>query len=86
VKVGRMAGQYGKPRSSAHEFVDGEKLHSFKGDIINGFEPTPQAREPDPQRLVEAHFHSAATLNYIRASIKGGIADLHKASHWDLVV
>lgn len=93
VRIGRVAGQYGKPRSSPTEKVttlddDGEEqqavIPSYKGDNINGFEATAEERRHNPERLVQAYFHSAATLNYIRALIKGGYADLHQARHWDL--
>ncbi len=85
VRIGRLAGQYGKPRSSPTDVMpDGTSVPSFKGDNINGFEKTPEARRHDPQRLVLAHYHSACTLNYIRALIKGGIADLHNSYAWDL--
>ena len=84
VRIGRVAGQYGKPRSSPVETVNGEEIKSFKGDNINGFEATAESREHDPNRLVEAHFHSACTLNYLRALIQAGYADLHHAKHWDL--
>jgi len=84
IRIGRVAGQYGKPRSAPTEIVNGKELMCFKGDNVNDFEPTTEAREHDPARLVEGHFHSACTLNYIRALIKGGYADLHHARAWDL--
>lgn len=85
IKMGRMAGQYGKPRSSPFETLpDGTKIHSYKGDIINGFGQTEEERLPDPGRLLEAHFRSSSTLNYIRALIKGGFADIKKNDQWDL--
>ena len=85
VRIGRVAGQYGKPRSSPVEKLpSGEVVPSFKGDNINGFEATAESRAHDPQRLVQSHFHSAATLNYIRALIKGGYADLHQSQSWDM--
>jgi 3-deoxy-7-phosphoheptulonate synthase len=85
VRVGRVAGQYGKPRSSPTEKLpDGRTVMCFKGDNINGFDVN--QRDHDPNRLVSGHFHSAATLNYIRALIKGGFADLHQSHHWDLGV
>lgn len=84
LRIGRVAGQYGKPRSSPTETVNGREMVCFKGDNINGFDATDQAREHDPKRLVEGHFHSACTLNYIRALIKSGYADLHHARAWDL--
>jgi len=82
VRVGRLAGQYAKPRSRATEMVDGVEVHSYRGDIINGHDPAD--REPDPQRLIQATFHSAATLNYVRALLDGGFADLRHPEHWDL--
>lgn len=82
VRIGRMAGQYAKPRSSPTEMVDGKEMPSFRGDILNGFRV--EDREIDPNRLVKAYHHSAATLNYIRASIASGIADLHRPLDWGL--
>lgn len=82
VRIARMAGQYAKPRSSPMETVDGKQIPSFRGDILNGF--APDARELDPERLVQAYFHSAATLNYVRAQISSGIADLHNPLDWGL--
>ncbi|KAL5611675.1 hypothetical protein BROUX41_000747 [Berkeleyomyces rouxiae] len=82
VRIGRMAGQYAKPRSSPTEMVDGVELPSFRGDILNGY--SVEEREIDPARLVSAYNHSAATLNYIRASLASGIADLHRPLDWDL--
>ncbi|KAF2141028.1 uncharacterized protein K452DRAFT_288414 [Aplosporella prunicola CBS 121167] len=82
VRIARMAGQYAKPRSSATEKVNGQEVPSFRGDILNGFEL--DARVPDPDRLVQAYFHSATTLNYVRAQISSGIADLHNPLDWGL--
>jgi 3-deoxy-7-phosphoheptulonate synthase len=82
VRIARMAGQYAKPRSSPMETVDGKQVPSFRGDILNGF--ATDARELDPERLVQAYFHSAATLNYLRAQISSGIADLHNPLDWGL--
>jgi 3-deoxy-7-phosphoheptulonate synthase len=82
VRIGRMAGQYAKPRSSPMETVDGKQVPSFRGDILNGF-PLHE-RELDPGRLVKAYHHSSATLNYIRAAISSGIADLHRPLDWGL--
>ncbi len=84
VRVGRMAGQYAKPRSSDVETVDGVEMASYRGDHVNAAEADPEARRPDPQRLVQAYFHSAATLNYARALLDGGFADLHHPQAWDL--
>ncbi|KAK6062614.1 Phospho-2-dehydro-3-deoxyheptonate aldolase [Seiridium cupressi] len=82
VRIGRMAGQYAKPRSSPMETVNGLQVPSFRGDILNGFKL--EDRELDPQRLVKAYNYSAATLNYIRAAISSGIADLHRPLNWEL--
>ena len=82
VRIARMAGQYAKPRSSPTEVVDGRSMPSFRGDILNDYHP--DARDIDPDRLVQAYFHSAATLNYVRAQIASGIADLHKPLDWNL--
>jgi 3-deoxy-7-phosphoheptulonate synthase len=82
VRIGRIAGQYAKPRSRATERVGEHELASYRGDIINRPEPTPQARRPDPQRLLEAYGHAAASLNFLRALIEGGFADLHHPQLW----
>ena len=83
VRIARMAGQYAKPRSSPVEKLsDGTEIPSFRGDILNGFGES--ERNLDPDRLVSAYFHSAATLNHIRAQLAAGIADLHKPLDWDL--
>lgn len=82
VRIARMAGQYAKPRSSPMETVDGRQIPSFRGDILNGYQT--DQRDIDPERLVQAYFHSAATLNYVRAQISSGIADLHDPMDWNL--
>lgn len=82
VRIARMAGQYAKPRSSPMENIDGKHIPSFRGDILNGFEL--DERTPDPARLVQAYFHSAATLNFLRAEIASGVADLHNSFDWGL--
>ena len=82
IRIGRMAGQYAKPRSSPTEVVDGKEIPSFRGDILNGFDPA--HRHVDPERLVTAYFHSATTLNYMRGQLSSGIADLHNPLDWDL--
>ncbi|KAI9715445.1 MAG: Aromatic/aminoadipate aminotransferase 1 [Candelaria pacifica] len=82
VRIARMAGQFAKPRSSATEIINGVEIPSFRGDNINGFDVS--ERTPDPSRLVSAYFHSAATLNYIRAQLASGIADLHSPLDWNL--
>ncbi|MBF0372348.1 MAG: 3-deoxy-7-phosphoheptulonate synthase class II [Alphaproteobacteria bacterium] len=84
VKVGRMAGQFAKPRSAPTETIDGVSLPSYRGDMINGMEFTPDSRIPDPERLVRAYNQSAATLNLLRAFAQGGYADLHKVHQWTL--
>ena len=86
VKVGRIAGQFAKPRSSPFEKKNGQELPSYRGDIINGPEFTAQARQPDPQRLIEAFRHSASTLNLIRALTHGGYASLGRVHQWLLDV
>jgi 3-deoxy-7-phosphoheptulonate synthase len=83
-KIGRMAGQYAKPRSSESEERDGQSLPSYRGDIINGPEFTPEARIPDPRRMESAYFQSAGTLNLLRAFASGGYADLHQVHRWNL--
>src|SRR5690349_17198360 len=84
VKVGRMAGQFAKPRSSNVEKVGGVELPSYRGDNVNGFEFTKEARVPDPERMVQAYNQSAATLNLLRAFAQGGYADLHEVNRWNL--
>ncbi|MDN4163460.1 class II 3-deoxy-7-phosphoheptulonate synthase [Nocardioides abyssi] len=83
VKVGRLAGQYAKPRSSDLETRDGVTLPAYRGDAVNGFDFTPEARVPDPQRLVDVYNSSAATLNLIRAFVTGGYADLRQVHTWN---
>ncbi len=84
VKVGRIAGQFAKPRSAPTEKKGGIELPSYRGDIINGPEFTPEQRIPDPQRQIEAYRQSAATLNLIRAFAMGGYADLERVHQWNL--
>ena len=83
-QVGRIAGQYAKPRSKDTEMVDGVELPSYRGDLINSAEAAEAARRPDPRRMVEAYFHATATLNHLRALVVGGFADLHHPERWDL--
>jgi 3-deoxy-7-phosphoheptulonate synthase len=83
VKVGRMAGQFAKPRSSGTETRGDVSLPSYRGDAVNGFEFTPEARTPNPQRLVEAYHRASATLNLIRAFTQGGYADLRQVHEWN---
>src|SRR4029079_9286349 len=84
VKVGRIAGQYAKPRSSPTEKRDGKELPSYRGDVINGVEFTEEARGPDPLRKSEGFRHSAATLNLLRAFVQGGYANLANVRQWTL--
>ncbi len=84
VRVGRIAGQYAKPRSNNVEIQDGKEMFSYFGDAVNSFHPDPALREPDANRMQMAYTYSAATLNYIRSLISGGFADLHYPHHWDL--
>jgi 3-deoxy-7-phosphoheptulonate synthase len=84
VKLGRMAGQFAKPRSSDVETVDGVTLPSYRGDIINGAAFTSEARVPDPARMEFAYLQSAGTLNLLRAFATGGFADLHQVHRWNL--
>ena len=84
IRVGRMAGQYAKPRSADTETIDGVTLPSYRGDIVNGAPFTEQDRVPDPQRMLRGHARSALTLNFIRSLIDGGFADLHHPEYWDL--
>ncbi len=84
VKMGRMAGQFAKPRSSDTEIIDGIELPSYRGDIINGFEFNPESREPDPARMLQAYHQAASTLNLLRAFAQGGFADLRKVHKWTL--
>lgn len=83
VKIGRIAGQYGKPRSSSDEVIDGVSLPSYRGDAVNGLEFTPESRQPDPMRLVQTYHASAATLNLVRAFTQGGYADLRQVHSWN---
>ncbi len=83
VKVGRMAGQFVKPRSSPTERVGDLELPSFRGHMVNGEAPTPEARTPDPERMLEGYHQSAATLNLLRAFTKGGFADLQRVQGWN---
>ena len=84
VKVGRIAGQFAKPRSSPLEEIDGVELPSYRGDNINGSAFTPEERIPDPQRLIRAYNQSASTLNLLRAFASGGYADLYNIHRWTL--
>ncbi len=84
IRVGRFAGQYAKPRSEEFETREGLTLPSYRGDIVNRSGFTAEEREPDPHLMVRAYEHSALTLNFIRALVKGGFADHHHPENWDL--
>ena len=84
VKIGRLAGQFAKPRSSPVETFEGVELPSYRGDIVNGIEFDPGARTPDPERMLRAYLQSASTLNLLRALAQGGYADLHRVHRWSL--
>lgn len=84
VKVGRMAGQFAKPRSAPTEVVGGVELPSYRGDIINELDFTPEARIPDPRKMLQAYTQAAATLNLLRAFSTGGYADVHQVHAWTL--
>jgi 3-deoxy-7-phosphoheptulonate synthase len=83
VKMGRMAGQFAKPRSSDEETRDGVTLPAYRGDIVNGYDFTPEARTPDPRRMLEGYHTAASTLNLIRAFTQGGFADLRMVHSWN---
>ena len=84
VKVGRMAGQFAKPRSAPTEVIGGVEYPSYRGDIINGFDATVEARRPDPNRMLQAYTQAAASLNLLRAFSSGGFADIHRVHAWTL--
>jgi len=84
VRVGRFAGQYAKPRSADFEDINGHRLPAFRGDLVNRPEATAEARTPDPWLLLRGYERAALTLNFIRALVKGGFADLHHPEYWDL--
>jgi 3-deoxy-7-phosphoheptulonate synthase len=83
VKIGRMAGQFAKPRSQPTESRDGVELPTYRGEAVNGLDFTPESRRPDPARLLRAYHNAAATLNLARAFAHGGYADLHQAHAWN---
>ena len=83
IKVGRMAGQYAKPRSSDTEMVDGLEISSYRGDMVNSPEPLAATRVPDPQRLLQGYYLSASTMNILRAFTRGGYAALHRVHAWN---
>lgn len=84
IRIGRIAGQYAKPRSANEETLEGVTLPSYRGDLVNSPEFSPAARIPDPQLLLQGYSYSAMTLNFIRALLAGGFADLHHPQRWDL--
>ena len=84
VKVGRLAGQFAKPRSAATETQNGLELPSYRGDIINDLAFNEPSRRPDPQRMLAAYSQASATLNLLRAFAQGGYADLHQVHRWNL--
>lgn len=84
VRLGRIAGQYAKPRSQDFETVNGEQIHNYRGDLINGFQPTKEARIPDPNRLIEGYHKAGLTLNFLRALADEGFADLNHPEQWEL--
>ncbi len=84
VKVGRIAGQFAKPRSDAMEKINGIELPSYRGDMVNGMEFEAEARMPDPERLVQAYYQSAATLNFLRSLARSGYAALPRVAKWNM--
>ena len=84
VKVGRLAGQFAKPRSAPTEVVEGIELPSYRGDIVNSIDFDEESRQPDPERMVRAYNQSASTLNLLRAFAQGGFADLHQVHQWNM--
>ncbi|SEG52443.1 class II 3-deoxy-7-phosphoheptulonate synthase [Marinobacterium lutimaris] len=84
VKIGRMAGQFAKPRSADTETIDGIELPAYRGDIVNDIAFTAASRTPDPQRLLDAYHQASSTLNLLRAFAGGGLADLHQVHKWNM--
>ena len=84
VKIGRMAGQFAKPRSADYETINDQKLPSYRGDIINDIAPDLKSREPDPKRMLQAYTQSAASVNLLRAFSQGGFADIRQVHSWTL--
>ncbi len=84
IRIGRIAGQFSKPRSSDSESINGINIPVYRGDAVNSIEESAVARENDPERLLSAYYHSAVTLNFIRSIISGGFADLHNPYNWNL--
>jgi 3-deoxy-7-phosphoheptulonate synthase len=83
VKVGRIAGQYAKPRSADTELVNGVEMPSYRGDMVNAIDPTPEARRPDPKRMREGYFRACSTMNIVRAFTRGGFAALDRVHAWN---
>ena len=83
IKVGRMAGQYAKPRSADTEMVNGLEMPSYRGDMVNAIEPIPEARQPDPQRMLKGYHLACATMNILRAFTMGGYASLERVHSWN---
>lgn len=84
VRVGRIAGQFAKPRSKDFEVIDGVEMLNYRGDLINSYEPNAEARKPDPSRMIQAYHKSALTLNFLRALTDEGFADLQHPEQWEL--
>lgn len=84
VRIGRLAGQYAKPRSQAYETREGRTLPSYFGDLVNDVAFTPEARRPNPRALLDAYAHASMTLNFIRSLGESGFADVHHPEYWDL--
>ncbi len=84
IRLGRIAGQYAKPRSQSFEEVNGQTIHNYRGDLINGYEANKEARLPDPSRLIEGYHKAGLTLNFVRALADEGFADLHHPEQWEL--
>src|SRR4029079_15889049 len=84
IRVGRIAGQYAKPRSLDYETIDGITLPSYRGDLVNSPDFTLEAREPNPKLLLKAYNYSAITLNFIRSLLDSGFASLNHPQQWDL--
>jgi 3-deoxy-7-phosphoheptulonate synthase len=84
IKIGRMAGQFAKPRSAPYETIEGLELPSYRGDIINGLTPTLESRNPDPNRMLQAYTQAAASINLLRAFSQGGFADISRVHSWTL--
>lgn len=84
LRIGRIAGQYAKPRSKDFETVNGEEIHNYRGDLINGYASNSGTRTPDPERLIEGYHKAGLTLNFLRALSDEGFADLHYPEQWEL--